>query len=125
MPGPAYYTGIMNISQNEDWGVPFVYSFVDTNGNVTGPVDLTGSTIKMELRIAEADQQAIVSVYSPDGGIYLSNPTQGAFTIWMDRSKLVRLFPGQFVFDLVRLMPDGYQERIWEGIANVVEGSTR
>ena len=125
MPGPAYYSGTMNISQNEDWGVPFVYSVVDTNGNVTGPVDLTGSIVKLELRIAEDDQQAIVSVYSPDGGIYFSSPTQGQFTIWMDRSHLSRLFPGNFVADIVRLMPNGYQERIWEGIATVVEGTSR
>ena len=72
MPGPAYYTGTINISQNEDWAVPFIYSFVDINGNVTGPVDLTGSKIKMELRITEGDQQAIVSVYSPDGGVNFS-----------------------------------------------------
>ena len=125
MPGPAYYTGTMNISQNEDWAVGFVYNFINSAGIVTGPVDLTGSTVKMELRIAESDQQAIVSVYSPSNGISLDNPTQGQFTVTIDRSKSARLFPGAFTVDLVRLMPNGYQERIWEGVATVVEGTTR
>jgi hypothetical protein len=127
MAGPSYYTGNMNIALNEDWVVPFVYSYVDTNGNITGPVDLTGSTIKMELRIAETDEQAIVSVFSPNGGIFIGSPsTAGQFWIAMTRADhLFRLFPGSFFVDLVRLMPSGYQERIWEGVATVVEGSTR
>lgn len=126
MAGPSYYSGQMNIALNEDWVVPFVYSFVDSNGNVTGPVDLTGSIIKMEIRVAETDNQAIVSVYSPDGGVFIIDPpTSGQFWIAMDRNHLVRLFPGQFFVDLVRLLPGGYQERIWEGTAIVVEGTTR
>jgi hypothetical protein len=117
----------MSIALNEDWVVSFIYQYVDVNGNVTGPVDLTGSTIKMELRVAETDQQAIVSVYSPDGGIFIGTPaTAGSFWIAMDRANhLFRLFPGTFFVDLVRLMPSGYQERIWEGLATVVEGTTR
>jgi hypothetical protein len=126
MAGPAYYTGVMNIALNEDWVVPFVYSIVDANGNVTGPVDLTGSELKMELRIAETDNQAIVSVSSPSNGIFINSPpTSGQFWIALDRARLTRLFPGQFFVDLVRLMPSGYQERIWEGTATVVEGTTR
>jgi hypothetical protein len=29
------------------------------------------------------------------------------------------------VSDIVRLMPNGWQERLWEGTATVVEGTTR
>jgi hypothetical protein len=125
MPGPAYYSGAMNIALNEDWVVPFVYSYVDGSGNITGPVDLTGSLIKLEIRIAEQDNEALVSVYSPDHGILFGDPTQGQFWIAIDRPHLLHLFPGTFFVDLVRLLPSGYQERIWEGQATVVQGTTR
>jgi hypothetical protein len=126
MPGPAYYSGTMYIAQNEDWACPFVYSIVNPiSGVITGPVNLTGSTLKMEIRVQDSDQAAIVSVFSPSNGIQLTNAAAGLFTIAITRDKLVRLFPGTFVVDLVRLMPNGYQERIWEGTAEVVEGTTR
>jgi hypothetical protein len=32
---------------------------------------------------------------------------------------------GTYVTDLVRLMPNGSQERLFEGTATVVEGTTR
>ena len=115
----------MNIALNEDWLVPFIYSYVDTNGNITGPVDLTNSLLKLEIRINEQDYEALVSVYSPDNGIQFTNATQGQFTIAIDRSHLLHLFPGTFFVDFVRLEPNGYQERIWEGQAVVVQRTTR
>jgi hypothetical protein len=125
MAGPSYYSGVINISKNEDWVVPFAYGTVDSTGANFTPIDLTGSTLKLEIRIQEIDHEALVSVYSPDGGIAITNATQGQFQILMDREHLIHLAAGQYFTDLVRLMPNGYQERLWEGTANVVEGTTR
>jgi hypothetical protein len=132
MAGPAYFTGVMNLSLNEDWAVPFVYSTVDANGNITGGVDLTGSTIKLEIREAESDRTAIVSVTSnvdgmgtPDGIFISTPPTLGSFWIVIDRNHSWRLAPGSYTVDLIRLLADGYQERIWEGQCTVVQGTTR
>ena len=124
MGGPAYYSGTMNISKNEDWVVAFIYSIANADGSLT-PIDLTGSTIKIEIRKREEDHEASVSVYSPDGGITITDAANGKFTVLMDRYKLVRLAPGEYVSDIVRLMPNGLQERLWEGVAEVVEGTTR
>jgi hypothetical protein len=117
----------MNVAINEDWLVPFVYSVLDTDGVTLVPINLTGSTLKLEIRVLETDHEALVSVNSPDNGIYFENddPTSGAFWIAIPRDKLVRLWAGTFVTDFVRLMPNGYQERIWEGQAFVVQGTTR
>jgi hypothetical protein len=41
------------------------------------------------------------------------------------RNLLSNLEAGQYFADMVRLMPNGYQERMWEGVAVVVEGTTR
>jgi hypothetical protein len=66
-----------------------------------------------------------VSVYSPDGGILITNPTAGQFQILIVRSHLTHLAAGSYFTDLVRVMTNGYQERMWEGTAVVVEGTTR
>lgn len=127
MAGPCYYEAVVNMSLNEDWVVPFIYGTFDTDGVTVIPIDLTGSTIKMEIREQETDNEAIVSVLSPDQGIYFDNgdPTTGQFVIAVTRDKSWRLGPGQFFIDCVRLLSDGYQERLWEGVATVVEGTTR
>jgi Flp pilus assembly protein TadG len=125
MAGPSYYSGQMNIALNEDWVVPFVYQSVDSTGTIYTPVDLTGSTLKLEIRIQETDHEALVSVFSPNNGIIITNATQGQFTVLIDRPHLVHLAAGQYFSDLVRLTPGGYQERLWEGVAVVVQGTTR
>jgi hypothetical protein len=125
MAGPSYYSGVMNIAKNEDWIVPFLYDMVSADGSTHTPIDLTGSLLKLEIRVLETDHEALVSVYSPDHGIILTNAAGGQFTILIDRAHLVHLAAGEYYTDLVRLMPNGYQERMWEGSAIVVEGTTR
>jgi hypothetical protein len=127
MPGPTYYDATVNIALNEDWIVPFVYGTYATDGVTVQPFDLTGSTLKMEIRVLEEDNEAIVSVFSPDNGIqfYNNDPTTGQFTINITRDKLWRLYPGTFVVDCIRLLDNGYQERLFEGSAVVVQGTTR
>src|SRR5215204_112464 len=115
MAGPAYFSGTMNVAINEDWIVPFIYgAFTNPDDPVKGytPVELEGSVLMMELRVREKDHEALVSVYSPDGGISIDGP--GKFTIVIMRDRLIRLSPGDYFVDLVRQMPSGYRERIWE-----------
>jgi hypothetical protein len=128
MAGPAYYEAVVNIALNEDWIVPFVYGTYANDGITVIPFDLTGSTLKLEIRMFEEDQEAIVDVFSPNDGIAFFNndpKNGGGFSIQITREKLRRLFPGSFTIDLVRLMPSGWQERIFAGIANVNTGTTR
>jgi hypothetical protein len=125
MAGPSYYDGVMNIAMNEDWSVPFQYGALASDGVTVNPIDLTGSTLKLEIRLLETDHEAIVSVYSPDNGISWINPTTGYFVVTLTRDRLRYLYAGNFFVDLVRLMPNGLQERLWEGTATVVVGTTR
>jgi|SRR5215475_11508213 len=128
MPGPAYYSGVMNISKNEDWVVSFLYQQLGSDGVTLTPIDLTGSVIKSEIRVNETDHEAIIYSTSVNSdGVYITAPTTGVFTLVFDRAnKLVRLSAGQiYTADIVRLMPSGFQERMWEGQAIVVEGTTR
>jgi hypothetical protein len=127
MAGPAYYTGTINIAMNDDWIVPFLYATLNSDGVTTTPIDLTGSVLKMEVRKSESDRNVVVSLSSapPASGIEITDAVGGAFTVFMDRNRLSQLVPGNYVSDIVRLMPQGWQERIWEGTATVVEGTTR
>jgi hypothetical protein len=128
MAGPAYYDATVNIALNEDWVVPFTYGTLNADGVTVSPIDLTGSTLKMEIRATESDNEAIVAVSTaPNDGIYFNdgNPKLGKFFVAMERGRLWRLYPGQFTIDMVRTMPSGWQERLWEGIATVVTGTTR
>jgi hypothetical protein len=126
MSGPAYFTGVINISMNEDWIVPFKYATSSDGGVTTTPIDLTGSTLMMEIRHHEADHEVVVSLASPDKGIHIDNATGGLFTILITKAQLMQFEPGAYVADLVRLMPNGYTERILDcDSVTVVEGKTR
>jgi hypothetical protein len=125
MPGPAYYSGTMNVAKNEDWIVAFLYCSDDGTGTTT-PIDLTGSTLRLEIRNHETDHEVFVAVSSDaGGGIEITDAPGGAFTIIIERDQMVRMVPGDYVSDLIREMPNGYSERIFEGTALVVEGTTR
>lgn len=120
MTGPAYFTGGMNVAKNFDW----VQAFILQAGDL--PVDLTGSVLRMIIRKHDTDHEALVSVTSEDGTIEITDPLAGAFTVLISRDKLKRLYPGNYVSDLVRLRPDGFQERLWDATpVAVVEGVTR
>jgi hypothetical protein len=98
---------------------------VSTDGSTFTPIDLTNSLLKLEIRMQETDNEALVSVFSPDAGITINDAVNGLFTILINRAHLTHLVAGLYFVDLVRLMPNGYQERMWEGEATVVEGTTR
>jgi hypothetical protein len=123
MAGPAYYSVAIFISMNEDWAVPFQYT--SSVGPPAVPIDLTGSTLRMQLRKQESDHEAEISVWSPNNGIWIYDAVNGKFQIIITRGAMLQLVPGDYVCDLVRTMTTGYQERIFEGTATVVEGTTR
>jgi hypothetical protein len=125
MSGPAYYTGVMNVAMNEDWIVPFLYAVLNSDGVTTTPTDLTGSTLMMEIRHSEAEHEVLIELASPDKGISIDNAIGGAFTILITRQQLAQMTPGTYVADLVRLMTNGYIERILDCTVTVVEGVTR
>jgi len=131
MAGPAYYSVSVNIAKNEDWVVPFVYQTSADDITFT-PINLTGSVFRLQIRKRETDHQAMVYVQSspdggvtPDDGITITDAVNGKFQIVIGRNRLVDLAPGDYVIDLIREMTNGFDERLFEGTATVVEGTTR
>ena len=124
MPGPAYYTAIIEMAKNDDWIVPFLYASVNTDSSTT-PIDLTGSDLMMEVRHLDVDHEVVMTSTTTDGGIVITDAVGGAFTIIFTRDQLSQVVPGDYVADLVRLMTNGYQERLIDATVTVVEGVTR
>ena len=124
MSGPAYYTAIIEMAKNDDWIVPFLYASVNTDSSTT-PIDLTGSDLMMEVRHLDVDHEVVMTSTTVDGGIVITDAVGGAFTIIFTRDQLSQVVPGDYVADLVRLMTNGYQERLIDATVTVVEGVTR
>jgi hypothetical protein len=119
MAGPAFSTGTINVSQNADWLVHFLLT---SDGN---PIDLTGSTINMQIRKREGENSVMVDLSSPENGIAVTEPLLGEFTITIKRDITRRIPPDEYVTDITRLRPDGLVERLFEGVANINLGTTR
>ena len=125
MAGPAYYTAVLNIARNDDWIVPFVYASISADGTQV-PIDLTGSVLTMDFRALDTDHEVLLRVTTTDGSITINDAVNGEFTILITVEALqLLLAPGDYVSDLVRLMPNGLQERLLDCAVTVVEGVTR
>lgn len=128
MGGPSYFTGQMSVAKNEDWRVKYKYQVDYTvSGEPTNiqDFDLTGYSIRLQIRKTEADNTAVVTVSTDDGTIIITDPAGGEFQIIIPRDRLRRLHAGDYVSDLVTIDTDGYIDRLWEGKCTVVEGTTR
>ena len=118
--GPAYYTAQISLALNEDWIVPFVF----TNADGT-PIDLTDSVLRLQFRNTDTDTHAVVSLSSDSNGIVITDATNGAFTIVIERAS-PQLLVGDYVCDLVRMnSANEIQDRLFAGVANVTLGVTR
>lgn len=130
MTGPAFFSGGMNIAKNYDWVQGFILMSQQPDDTLV-PVDLTGSLLWLEIRKRDTDHEALISVRSDegnieDGGIEITSRPGGAFTIIITRDLLKRLYPGDYVADLVRVRPDGKWERMWDASpVEVTTGVTR
>lgn len=74
----------------------FSVVYKDPNGN---PIDITGSTAKMQVRNAQGDKLAF-TLTSPSGGITIDGPN-GLITVKMTPTQTSKLFYPKSVYDLM------------------------
>jgi len=88
--------GIYNfiIDQGSTYTVSLVYN--DPNGN---PIDLTGYTAKMQLRLKYGDPVAALTLTTGGGGIVITGPT-GTIDITATDEQTLTLDPTLYVYDL-------------------------
>lgn len=120
--GPAYFQAGIELAKNDDWLIAFVL----TDG--TNPIDLTGCAFELQIRRLVTDHEALVALSSndPDESIVITDARNGLFQIWIAKEKLANVPLGDMVGDLIRILPDGLWERLWDiDPVRVSEGTTR
>ena len=100
--------------------VTFAKAFQYTASDGTTPVDLTGSTLTMQVRASASDPISVFPVV-----VTITDAVNGRFTVSVPVASLVNVPPKTFVHDLVRLRPDGIKEQVWAGTMAVTAGVTR
>ncbi len=99
--------------------VTFAKAFAYQSSTGT-PVDLTGSTLSMQVRSSAANPTRAFPVV-----VTITDAPNGGFSVSIDAAQLATAPAGTYVHDLVRLRPDGVTEQIWTGTMVVTAGVTR
>jgi len=107
-------------------GTDFRYTFNYLVAPAGAGIDITGCHLQMMVRANVEDETVYVSLTSDaNGGIVISNPVGGVFSVNIDRDQLDRLPDGEYVQNLTITWPDGFIDEIWHGSLVHARGPTR
>lgn len=106
---------IWTVTDNADWSQPLV--FTDRNGT---PYDLTGSTFRLDFKVARDDGAAVVSLTTGNGGVASTDLENGAITLELADFAIAA---GSYVGDLIRIAGAG-REHLLDIELVVVKGVT-
>ena len=102
---------IVNITceNDADFNRQFAYQLVDGT-----PIDLTGNTMKMGIRRRAEDVTEEMLLTTENGGLTITDPTNGKFSVLITQAQLRLLDLGDYEHSLIRIR--GTQRmRIWSG----------
>jgi hypothetical protein len=119
---------ICNIAtrSDADFVRTFLYQMIGSDGVTTTPIDLTGSSLRMDLRGDLESATVFIELSTDSGNIVLMPDTSGQFTIYVYIDDFEqKLSPGDYVQSLIRTRPDELIEEIWHGIWTHSLGPTR
>ena len=97
-------------------------TYADSEGT---PIDLSGATVRMQIRDNYSSQSPSISLSSATSGITLSLSTVGQFTITMTASQTENLGIQQGVYDVEVEYTSGVVERILEGRVKILKQVTQ
>ena len=97
----------------------FTIDYKDPNGN---PVDITGSSAKMQVRNVQGDKLAF-TLTSPTGGITIDGPN-GQITVKMTPTQTSKLFYPKSVYDLMLTDSQANKIRLVGGYITAVRSVT-
>jgi len=89
------------------------------------PVDLTGNKMRMGIRRRAEDVSEEILLTTENGGLVISDPVGGAFTVIIRQSMLVQHKVGDYEHSLIRTRPDGMKLRVWSGTLTIEAGPSR
>lgn len=111
------------ISTNEDW----VDSLVFVSGEEQEPLDLSGSSFKMQLRTVP-EKLTKIDEFSTENSRLVIEPAiedVGKLSIVVPKETVDNISPGVYVYDLVWTMADGRAVNLAAGTVTVKLGITR
>ncbi len=83
---------------NADFDAAF--AFQDADG---APLDLTASSVRMDVRKAPGAADAVLSLW-PGAGIDLAEAAQGRVRIHVPHATMGAIAPGVYAFDMIRII---------------------
>jgi hypothetical protein len=117
---------IVNITceNDADFVRGFIYQTVNSDGTPGPPVDLSGNTMKMGIRVRAADVTEEMLLTTENGGITVTDAFNGKFKITITQAQLVQLQVGSYEHSLVRMTGQNTL-RIWSGSLTIDAGPSR
>jgi hypothetical protein len=114
----------ITVENDADFYRAFAYQTVDSSGNVIGPINLTGNTMKMGIRVNASDVSELLLLTTENGGLTITDSVNGKFTVLITQGQLIELEVGGYEHSLIR-MTGSQQLRIWSGSLTLNAGPSR
>jgi hypothetical protein len=90
------------------------------------PIDLTGNTMRMGIRHHAEDVTEEILLTTENGGLAITDPTNGKFTVTISMNQLLQLPLGDYEHSLVRIITStGQHLLIWSGTLSNNAGASR
>jgi hypothetical protein len=113
---------IVNITVENDADFYRQFAYQTTTG---APIDLTGNTMRMGVRVHAQDVNEEMVLTTENGGLAIVDPPNGAFTVRILQDQLANLPVGDYEHSLVRFTPGSQVLRIWSGALTNNPGPSR
>jgi hypothetical protein len=112
--------GQKNFEVDQNATFSFIVEYKDNNGL---PIDLTGSTAKMQVRDTKGGSKLAFTLTSPSGGIVIT-PLLGQLTIKMTPTQTNKLFYPKSSYDIMVTDSNGNKIKMLEGFLTLSRSVT-
>jgi hypothetical protein len=112
--------GQKNFEVDQNATFSFIVEYKDNNGL---PIDLTGSSAKLQVRDTKGGSKLAFSLTSPAGGITI-DPTNGKLTVKMTPTQTNKLFYPKSSYDLMVSDSNGNKIKLIEGFLTLSRSVT-
>lgn len=107
-------------------GATFFRRYTWKTGDPAAPVDLTGASIRMQVRTHKESETALLTVSNgTSGGVTITDAANGEFTVRVEAADTDDLEFPRGVYDIEIEMPDGTVNRLVEGAVTLSRQVTR
>lgn len=111
----------LTILQGANFALPVVYADA-----ANAPVNLSGFTIKMQVRPTKSSTQVLVELSTANGRVVITDAAAGKFRLALTAAETAALNPSTAgVYDILLTRPDGVVTRLLEGGVTISGGVTR